>query len=133
MILNVYFAVKPLGNVCLKQKSEKHLAYKVRLDSFQQEVKAKCLENKDTWANEVIARIEYVSDLMVSSSVYNQSCSIKFRLVMDPGEDCYEPVKPVKKRNTVSSKSFDMKGEDVFLQAVNYIWENSEKQLTIQD
>ena len=36
------------------------------------------------------------------------------------------------KRNTVSSKSFDMKGDDVFLQAVNYLWENSEEQLTIQ-
>ena len=72
------------------QTSEKHLAHKVRLDSFQQEVKAKCLENKDTWANEILARIEYARDLMASSSVYHKSCSIKFRLVMDPGEDCYE-------------------------------------------
>ena len=94
------------------QTSEKHLAYTVRLDSLQQEVKAKCLENKDTCANEVLARIEYARDLTASSNVYHQSCSIKLRLVMDPGENCYEP--PVKKRNTVSSKSFDMKGEDVF-------------------
>ena len=75
------------------QTSEKHLAYKVRLDSFQQEVKTTCLENKDTWANEILARIDYARE----------------------------------------SKSFDMKGEDVFLQAVNYLWENSEKQLTIHD
>ena len=41
------------------QRTESHFAYKVRSDSFQQEVKAKCLERKDTWANEVLARNVY--------------------------------------------------------------------------
>ena len=60
------------------QSSEIHLAYKVRFDSFKQEVNAKCLEMKDTWANEVLASIEYSRYLVASSSVYHKSCSIKF-------------------------------------------------------
>ena len=39
------------------QRSEKHIAYKVKSDSFQLEVKAKCEETKYTWANGVLARI----------------------------------------------------------------------------
>ena len=113
------------------QRSEKQLAYKVRSDSFQQEVKAKCLERKDTWTNEVIARIGYSRDLMASNSVYHQSCSTKFRLGRDPDEDCNEP--PAKKRNTVSGRNLDIKREDALLQAVNYLKENDEEQLTIQD
>ena len=107
------------------QRSEKQLAYKVRSDSFQQEVKAKCLERKDTWANEVLARIEYSRDLMASNSVYHQSCSTKFRLGRDTDEDFNEP--PAKKRNTVSGRNFDIKREDAFLQAVNYLKENDEE------
>ena len=55
------------------QRSEKHLAYKVRFDTFQQEVNAKCLERKDTLANEVLARIEYSRYLVASNSVYHKS------------------------------------------------------------
>ena len=68
---------------------------------------------------------------MASYSVYHQSCSTKFRLGRDPDEDCNEP--PAKKRNTVSGRNFEIKREDAFLQAVNYLKENDEKQLTIQD
>ena len=39
------------------QRSEKQLANIVRSDSFQQEIKEKCLERKGTWANEVLACI----------------------------------------------------------------------------
>ena len=48
------------------QRSEKHLAYKVKSDSFQQEV-----EMKYTLANEVLAGIEYSRDSMASNSVQN--------------------------------------------------------------
>ena len=51
------------------QRSEKHLAYKVKSNSFQQEVKAKCVKTKYTWSNEVLARIEYSRYLMSSNSV----------------------------------------------------------------
>ena len=132
--LNCLFCCKTIQERLFKaepQRSEKQLACKVRSDSFQQEVKAKCLERKDTWANEVLARIEYSRDLMASNSVYHQSCSTKFRLGRDSDEDCYEP--PAKKRNTVSGRNFDIKREDAFLQAVNYLKENDEEQLTIQD
>ena len=62
------------------QRSEKHLAYKVKSDSFHQGVKAKCVETKYIWANEVLARIEYSIDLMASTSLYHKCCSIEFRL-----------------------------------------------------
>ena len=68
---------------------------------------------------------------MASNCVYHQSCSTKFRLGKDPNENCYEP--PVKKRNTESGRKFDIKREDAFLQAVNYLKENDEEQLIIQD
>ena len=112
-------------------RSEKQLAYKVRLDSCQQEVKAKCLERKYTWENKVLARMEYSRDLMVSNTVYYQCCIIEFRLGRDPDEDCYEP--PARKRNTISGRKLYIKREDPFLQAVNYLKENNEEQLTIQD
>ena len=68
---------------------------------------------------------------MVSNSVYHQRCSTEFNLGRDPDEDCYEP--PAKKRSTVSGRNFDIKREDAFLQAVNYLKENDEVKLTIQD
>ena len=43
---------------------------KVKSDSFQQEVKAKCLGTKYALANEVLARIEDSRDLVASNSVY---------------------------------------------------------------
>ena len=69
------------------QRSEKHLAYKVKSDSFQQEVKATCVKTKYTWANEILARIEYSRYLMSSNSVYHKCCSIEFRLGKYPEED----------------------------------------------
>ena len=108
MTLNVYFMFK-----AETKRSEKHLAYKVRLDSFQQEGKAKCLVRKDTWLNVVLASIISSRYLVVSNSVYHQSFDITFRLGRDPGEDCYEP--PAKKRNIVSGRNFDIKREDAVL------------------
>ena len=112
------------------QSSEKHLAYKVKSDSFQQEVKAKCVKTKYTWANEVLAGIEYSRYLMSSNSVYGKCCSVEFRLGKYPA-DCYEPLS--KNRKTVSSQMFDIKREDAFLQTVNYLLKNDEEQLTIHD
>ena len=68
---------------------------------------------------------------MASSSVYYQSCSTKFRLERDSDEECNEPLS--KKRNTVSGRNFDIKQEDAFLKAANFLKENDEEQLTIQD
>ena len=99
------------------QRSEKHLAYKVRVDSFQQEVKANCIKRKYTWVNEVLARIEYSRYLMASNSVYHKCCSIGFRLGKYPEVDCYETLS--KNIKTVSGQMFDDKREDTFLQAVN--------------
>ena len=48
-----------------------------------------------------------------------------------PDKDCYEPL--ANKRKTVSGQMFDIKREDAFLQAVNYLQENDKGQLTIQD
>ena len=63
------------------QRSEKHLANKVKSDSIHQGVKAKYVETKYIWANEVFARMEYSIDLMASTSLYHKCCSIEFRLV----------------------------------------------------
>ena len=68
---------------------------------------------------------------MASSSEYHQSCSTKFRLGRDSDEECNEPLS--KKRNTVSGRNFDIKQEDAFLKAANFLKENDEEQLTIQD
>ena len=57
------------------QGPEKHLAYKVRSHFAQQQLKAECLERKETWANEVIARIEYPRYVIAPNSVYHQSYS----------------------------------------------------------
>ena len=84
-----------------------------------------------TWANEVLAHIEYSRDLMVTNSVYHQCCSIEFRLGKYPEEDCNEPL--CKNRKTVSVQMFDIKREDAFLQAVNCLLENDEEQLKFHD
>ena len=65
---------------------------------------------------------------MASKSVYQQSCSIEFRLGKYPDEDCYEPL--AIKRKTASGQMFDIKREDAFLQAVNYLQENNEELTT---
>ena len=90
------------------QRSEKHLAYKVKLDSSQQEVKAKRVETKYTWANEVLPHIEYSRHLMASNSLYHKCCSIEFRLGKYPEKDCYEPLSKSRKK-TVSGQMFDIK------------------------
>ena len=112
--------------VCLKQshKGQGPSCIKVKSDSFQQQVKAKCLETINTSDNEGLARIEYSRDLIASNSVCHQCCSIEFRLGKYPDEDCYEPL--ANKRKTVSGQMFDMKREDDFLPAVNYLQENDE-------
>ena len=66
---------------------------------------------------------------MVSSSVCHQCYSIEFRLGKCPDEDCYEPL--AKKRKTVSGRMFDIKREDAFFKALNYLLENDEEQLSI--
>ena len=49
----------------------------------------------------------------------------------DPDEDCNEPL--AKKKKTVSGRYFYIKRENAFLQAVFYLEEDDEEQLTIQD
>ena len=90
------------------QRSENHLAYKVKSDPFQQEVKAKCEETKYFWANEALACIEYSSDLMASNRVYHKCCSIEFRLGKYSEEDCYEPLSKNRKK-TVSGQMLCIK------------------------
>ena len=111
------YDTKCLFCVCLKRnhKGQRNSLH-TKLDQIpaKKEVKAKCLERKYTWENEVLACIEYSRDLMAINSVYHQSCSTKFRLGKDPDEDCYEP--PAKKRITVSGQKFDIKREDAFCQ-----------------
>ena len=68
---------------------------------------------------------------MSSNSVYHKCCSIEFRLGKYPEEDCNEPRS--KNRKTVSGQMFDIRREDAFLQAVNYLLKNDEVQLTIHD
>ena len=105
--------------------------HKSKIELLPTRSKTKVLRSKYTWANEVLARIEYSRDLMATNSVYHQSYSIEFRLGKYPDEDCYEPL--ANKRKTISSRMFDIKREDAFLQAVNCLQENVKKQLTIQD
>ena len=67
MTLNVYFAAKKNQERMFKEESqrpEKHPAYKVRSHFAQQQLKVKCLERKDIWRKEVLARIKYSRDLM---------------------------------------------------------------------
>ena len=68
---------------------------------------------------------------MVSNSVYRQCYSIEFRLGKNPDENCYQTL--ANKRKTVSGQMFDIKREDSFLQALNYLQENDKEQLAIQD
>ena len=65
---------------------------------------------------------------MTSNSIYHQCYSIVFRFGKYPDEHCYEPL--AKTRKTVCGRMFDIKREDAFLQAVNYLQENDEEQLT---
>ena len=46
------------------QMPEKHLAYKIRSHFAKQQFKAKCLEMKGIWGNEILVRIEYSIDVM---------------------------------------------------------------------
>ena len=57
--------------------------------------------------------------------------ALSLDLGKNPDENCYQTL--ANKRKTVSGQMFDIKGEDSFLQALNYLQENDKEQLAIQD
>jgi hypothetical protein len=54
-------------------------SFLVRTIDFQKNIIKICQERKDSWATQVLARIQYAQDLHAADTVYHQQCSVNFR------------------------------------------------------
>ena len=64
---------------CHVRKMKQNPVFPVRTMDFQNSIVDICNQRKDSWGDEVYARIQQVNDLHAADAVYHQSCSVRFR------------------------------------------------------
>ena len=76
-----YFATHCVlcGQVAKKDKKRSADIHIVRSMDFQNNIMDICKERNDSWALDILGRIESVNDLHAADAIYHQSCSINFR------------------------------------------------------
>ena len=89
-----------------------------------------CHTRQDKWSSQVQARLLNVFDLPAAESVYHQRCSINFRTKCQIPAT-YSPGVDVKKRKIGRPK--DTEKTEAFFGAVDYLQENDDETLTIND
>ena len=107
---------------------------------FQKSIKLACIQRNDDWANEVLGRIEYASDLPAVEARYHQTCCSNFRsgykiprqfqshdsscTLLSESKTCSDP----KKGRPVRANA-----EQAFRSVMEYFEEHENGQLTIND
>ena len=88
-----------------------------------------CEERSDAWALSVKGRIAYVNDLHSEDAVYHQICSVNFRTGKCTPKKYERRVSSGSKRGRPS----DINRETAFTLVANYLRDNDDGQITIND
>ncbi|CAG2255285.1 unnamed protein product [Mytilus edulis] len=102
--------------------------YPVRTFEFQQKIDAICKDRKDSWAADVLAKLEYAQDLPAADAIYHQKCSVNFRT----GKNIPIGGTPEQKRKK-QGRPDHTEANTAFLKTMDYLLENEEDQLTVKD
>jgi hypothetical protein len=99
----------------------------VRTKDFQSSVKKVCNERKDAWADVIRGRLQYLCDLHVADTVYDQRCSVNFRT----GKEIPKQYSSVEPKRAREGRPVDNTRVDAFLKVAKYLEENDDEQITI--
>ena len=120
-----FFCTKTIPTYHLAGKKTPEKSHQVKTKIFQETVKSKCSERMDTWANEILARIEYAQDLVATEAIYHQSCSVAFRSGRDIGD--------LSTQNTKRGRKLTYDREAAFLKVIVFLETSEIDQVTLQD
>ncbi len=112
-----------------KRKSQEVVA--VRTVELKENVLAICRERGDDWAAAVQARILPVHDLHAVDAVYHHLCSNNFRTKKQIPTAYQTETNPAKKMKLGRPQLQER--NDAFLEAISYLKENDDEQITIYD
>lgn len=118
-------------NVGTKRKSSDMPVFPVRTVEFKDTVLISCDERGDAWAATVKARVLHVHDLHAADAVYHQVCSINFRTKKQMPADHQTSETGAKKPKL--GRPQEKERLKAFLEVVNFLEENDDEQITIND
>ena len=90
-----------------------------------------CNERGDAWAAIVKGRVLHVHDLHAADAVYHQACSVNFRTMKQMPADHQTSETEVKKSKL--GRPQDTERVHAFLEVANFLEENDDEQITIND
>ncbi|KAK3101781.1 hypothetical protein FSP39_006288 [Pinctada imbricata] len=114
--------------VKLKDKKRSADVFRVSTLDFQDKIVDICHKRNDTWGLEVLSRVSGVNDLPAADALYHQQCSVNFRTGRNMPKTASTPQD--KKRFGRPKENLTQEG---FLSAMEYLKENDDGQLTVQD
>ena len=122
---------------CMQSITEKEKryskAYQVMCKNreFDQSILNACEQRNDQWALEVKGRIAFVNDLHSEDAVYHQVCSANFRTGKGVPQMYHRSTQsePSSKRGRPS----DVNREVAFMFVANYLKDNDDEQITVND
>ena len=91
-----------------------------------------CRERNDSWAATVEARITQIHDLHAADAVYHRMCSSNFRTKKSIPTFHQTQMNSAKKVK-LGGRPQDQEKMDAFLEAVKYLEQNDEEQITVSD
>ena len=105
----------------------------VRTMDFQDTVLMICKERTDPWSQIVHGRLQYLRDLHASDAIYHQTCSSNFRTGKDIPAQYSSDTDDSVKRTKVQGRPVDTVRSSAFEKVVQYLRDNEEEQLALQD
>ena len=92
---------------------------------------AACSDRQDTWADTVKARILHVHDLPAADAIYHQTCSVNFRTGRQIPAMFLRDEPPTKKKRVGRPQDVDQ--TEAFLKVAQFLQENDDEQITVND
>ena len=123
-----FFCAKPAA---FGRKRKSTDVFQVRTVEVRDNILAVCHERGDAWAVDVQARLLHVHDLHAADAVYHKVCSGNFRTKKQiPAVHQHEM--STSKRAKVGRPKYKER-TDAFLEVANFLEENDDEQITIND
>ena len=101
----------------------------VKLKDFKDKIKEICSKRNDTWAVNVLGRVEFSIDLIASNARYHSQCSVNFRTKKDLPQGI---IKQKSSLNCIIGRPYDVIRRRAFLKVAQYFEENDDGKTTIK-
>ena len=92
---------------------------------------AACSDRQDVWADTVKARILHVHDLPAADAMHHQTCSVNFRTGRQIPAMFLRDEPPTKKKRVGRPQDVDQ--TEAFLKVAQFLQENDDEQITVND